>query len=117
LGPLAFGQKEEQIFLGREFAQHKDYSEETAVLIDQEIRKVVTEAYEKAKKILKANMNTLHALAEALLERETLVEKEIEAIIAGDLPVSTEAGEEGPKSDEPTEDETREPGKLKPLLS
>jgi cell division protease FtsH len=117
LGPLAFGQKEEQIFLGREFAQHKDYSEETAVLIDQEIRKVVTEAYEKAKKILKANMNTLHALAEALLERETLVEKEIEAIIAGDLPVSAEAGEEGPKSDEPTEDETREPGKLKPLLS
>jgi cell division protease FtsH len=117
LGPLAFGQKEEQIFLGREFAQHKDYSEETAVLIDQEIRDVVTEAYEKAKKILTENMNSLHALAEALLERETLVEKEIDAIIAGDVPRSQEARKEGTESDEPTENETRAPGKLKPLLS
>jgi cell division protease FtsH len=75
LGPLAFGQKEEQIFLGREFAQHKDYSEETAVLIDQEIREIVTEAYEKAKRILTENMNVLHALAEALLERETRRER------------------------------------------
>jgi cell division protease FtsH len=117
LGPLAFGQKEEQIFLGREFAQHKDYSEETAVLIDQEIREVVTDAYEKAKKILTENMNTLHALAEALLERETLVEKEIMAIIAGNFPKSGETEEEEPKSDAQTEDETRAPGNLKPLLS
>ncbi|MEE9402594.1 MAG: ATP-dependent zinc metalloprotease FtsH [Desulfobacteria bacterium] len=117
LGPVAFGQKDEQIFLGREFAQHKDYSEETAVLIDREIRGVVTDAYEKAKKILTENMNTLHAIAEALLERETLVEKEIEAIIAGDLSKSTEAEEEETESDPHTKDETRTPGKLKPLLS
>jgi cell division protease FtsH len=117
LGPVAFGQKNEQIFLGREFAQHKDYSEETAVLIDREIRGVVTEAYEKAKKILTENMNTLHAIAEALLERETLVEKEIEAIIAGDLSRSTEAEEEETESDPHTKDETGTPGKLKPLLS
>ncbi len=117
LGPVAFGQKDEQIFLGREFAQHKDYSEETAVLIDQEIRGVVTAAYEKAKKILTENMNTLHAIAEALLERETLVEKEIEAIIAGDLSKSTEAEEEETESDPHTKDETMTPGKLKPLPS
>ncbi|UCD86711.1 MAG: cell division protein FtsH, partial [Desulfobacterales bacterium] len=117
LGPLAFGQKEEQIFLGREFAQHKDYSEETAVLIDQEIREVVTEAYEKAKKILTDNMNTLHALAEALLERETLVEREIEAIIAGDFPKSAETEEEETKEDAKTKDATRAPGKLEPLPS
>ena len=117
LGPLAFGQKEEQIFLGREFAQHKDYSEETAVLIDQEIRKVVTSAYDKARTILLENMDTLHALAEALLEKETLVEKEIDAIIAGDVPRSEEAKEQQTQSDAPAEDETRAPGKLKPLLS
>ncbi len=117
LGPLAFGQKEEQIFLGREFAQHKDYSEETAVLIDQEIRGLVTEAYEKAKDILTEHMNSLHALAEALLERETLVEKEIDAIIAGHVAKSPETKEKGTGSDKHTEDETKAPGELKPLLS
>jgi len=119
LGPLAFGQKAEQIFLGREFAQHKDYSEETAVLIDQEIKGFVTQAYERAKKILQENMDILHALAQALLERETLVEKEIDAIVAGDVPdtAEAEAKEEETKPDTLTEDETRAPGKLKPLPS
>ncbi|MCK4390033.1 MAG: ATP-dependent zinc metalloprotease FtsH [Desulfobacterales bacterium] len=117
LGPLAFGQKEEQIFLGREFAQHKDYSEETAVLIDQEIREIVTKAYEKAKKILMENMGALHALAQALLERETLVEKEIDAIIAGDVPETAGAKEEEIRSDAHTEDKTTVPGKLRPLPS
>ena len=119
LGPLAFGQKAEQIFLGREFAQHKDYSEETAVLIDQEIKGFVTQAYERAKKILQENMDILHALAQALLERETLVEKEIDAIVAGDVPdtAEAEAKEEETKPDTRTEDETRAPGKLKPLPS
>ena len=117
LGPLAFGQKEEQIFLGREFAQHKDYSEETAVLIDQEIREIVTQAYEKAKKILMENMGALHALAQALLERETLVEKEIDAIIAGDVPETAGAKEEEIRSDAHTEDKTTVPGKLRPLPS
>ncbi len=115
LGPLAFGQKEEQIFLGREFAQHKDYSEHTAELIDQEIRRLVTEAHERAKKILTENMDTLHALAQALLERETLVEKEIDAIIAGDVPDTAEAVKEETKPDTRAKDETRAPGKLRPL--
>ncbi|MBW2171519.1 MAG: ATP-dependent zinc metalloprotease FtsH [Deltaproteobacteria bacterium] len=117
LGPLAFGQKEEQIFLGREFAQHKDYSEDTAVLIDHEIRNLVTEAYETAKNILTEHMDSLHALAEALLERETLVEKEIDAIIAGHVAKSPETKEEGVGSDKHTEDEPKAPGELKPLLS
>jgi len=117
LGPLAFGQKEEQIFLGREFAQHKDYSEDTAVLIDHEIRNLVTEAYETAKNILTEHMDSLHALAEALLERETLVEKEIDAIIAGHVAKSPETKEEGAGSDKHTEDEPKAPGELKPLLS
>ena len=115
LGPLAFGQKEEQIFLGREFAQHKDYSEHTAELIDQEIRQLVTEAHERAKKILTENVDTLHALSQALLERETLAEKEIDAIIAGDVPDIAEAVKEETKPDTRAEDETRAPGKLRPL--
>ncbi len=85
LGPLTFGRKEEQIFLGREFAQRRDYSEETAVLIDKEVTRLVSEAYKRAKKILQENMDTLHALAEALLERETLAESDIDAIIAVDV--------------------------------
>lgn len=84
LGPMSFGQKEEQIFLGREFAQHRDYSEETAMLIDKEVARLVMEAHEKAKKILAENIDTLHALAKALLERETLVESDVDAIISGE---------------------------------
>ncbi len=81
LGPLSFGQKEEQIFLGREFAQHRDYSEETAQMIDQEIRTIVTQSYEKAKHILIQNMGTLHKLANTLLEKEALDGHQIDAII------------------------------------
>jgi len=85
LGPLTFGQKEELIFLGREFAQRRDYSEETAMLIDKEVARLVSGAYERAKKIIQENMDALHALAQALLERETLAESDIDAIIAGDV--------------------------------
>jgi cell division protease FtsH len=85
LGPLTFGQKEEQIFLGREFAQHRDYSEQTAVCIDKEITQFVSDAYQRAKKIVEENMDTLHVLAQALLERETLAESEIDAIMAADV--------------------------------
>jgi cell division protease FtsH len=84
LGPLAFGKKEEQIFLGREFAQHRDYSEETARLIDNEIRAIVTHSYEKAKDILQKNMATLHQLANTLLEKEVLDGRQIDSIIKGE---------------------------------
>jgi len=85
LGPLTFGQKEEQIFLGREFAQHRDYSEETARLIDNEVRAIVTQSYEKAKDILQRNMATLHQLANSLLEKEVLDGRQIDSIIKGEM--------------------------------
>ena len=84
LGPLALGKKEEQIFLGREFAQHRDYSEDTARLIDGEIRAIVTQSHEKAKDILQKNMETLHRLATTLLEKEVLDSQQIDAIIKGE---------------------------------
>jgi cell division protease FtsH len=77
LGPLTFGKKEEQIFLGREIAQHRDYSEHTAIEIDEEVRRIVTEAYQKTKDILTENKVGLDTLATALLEKETLDGKEI----------------------------------------
>jgi cell division protease FtsH len=81
IGPLACGQKEEQIFLGREFSRHRDYSEETARLIDDEVREIVTQSYEKAKTILNGNMATLHRLANTLLEKEVLDGSQIDQII------------------------------------
>ncbi|HKY62645.1 MAG TPA: ATP-dependent zinc metalloprotease FtsH [bacterium] len=83
LGPLAFGKKEEAIFLGREFAQHQDYSEKTAAEIDHEVRQVVMHQYERAKGLLQGHLTELHALAEALLERETLTGEDINIVISG----------------------------------
>jgi cell division protease FtsH len=85
LGPLTFGQKEEQIFLGREFAQHRDYSEETARLIDNEVRAIVTQSYEKAKDILQRNIAILNQLANSLLEKEVLDGHQIDSIIKGEM--------------------------------
>ena len=84
MGPLAFGQKEEQIFLGREFARHKDYSERTAQDIDEEIKCIVDNSYDRARKILGENIDILHSLANSLLEREALDGNQIEKIIKGE---------------------------------
>ena len=84
IGPLACGQKEEQIFLGREFAQHRDYSEDTARLIDDEVRSIITQSYSKAKEIIVKNMDTLHQLASTLLEKEVLDGHQIDQIIKGE---------------------------------
>ncbi|MBW2027641.1 MAG: ATP-dependent zinc metalloprotease FtsH [Deltaproteobacteria bacterium] len=81
LGPLTFGKREEQIFLGREISQHRDYSELTAQKIDEEVRSIVSGAYERTTRIIKENMEALHKLANGLLERETLDGKEIDAIL------------------------------------
>jgi len=81
LGPLTFGKKEEEIFLGREIAQHRDYSEETARKIDQEVNTLINENYQKTHKLIKDNLDTLSNLAKALLDRETLDGREIENII------------------------------------
>ncbi len=83
LGPLTFGKKEEQIFLGREIAQHRDYSEETARKIDQEVKRLILEAYDKAQTLLKDNLEILHRLAQSLLEKETLDGETIDRIIQG----------------------------------
>jgi cell division protease FtsH len=88
LGPLTFGKKEEEIFLGREISQHRDYSEETAMIIDEEVKKIVNSCMERAEKILNDNLGILHKLSEALLEREILDGDEIDRIIRGEtLPV------------------------------
>ncbi len=81
LGPLSFGKKEEQIFLGREISQHRDYSELTAQKIDEEVRAIVTDAYAKTSNLIKENLEVLHQLAAALLEKETLDGKQIEEIL------------------------------------
>ncbi len=82
LGPLTFGKREEQIFLGREIAQHRDYSELTAQRIDEEVRDLVTGAYNKAKRLINDNIDILHKMAKALLEKETLDSKDIDEIMA-----------------------------------
>ena len=84
MGPLTFGKKEEQIFLGREIAQHRDFSEETARQIDAEVRSLVDEAYKSAYSILGDHKDTMHRMAQALLDRETLDANDIRMIIAGE---------------------------------
>ena len=81
LGPLTFGKKDEQIFLGREIARHKDYSEKTAIDIDEEVKKIVIDAYNTSKNLLTANRDILETFAKALLEKETMDGPEIDALI------------------------------------
>jgi len=83
LGPLTFGKKEEQIFLGREIAQHRDYSEDTAIKIDLEVRRLVDEGYGRAKSLLSDSRDVLTRIANALLEREVLDANEIKMIVEG----------------------------------
>jgi cell division protease FtsH len=81
LGPMTFGKKEEEIFLGRDFTQKVDYSENTAIEIDAEIRRIIQESYQKAKDLLKKNLGLLHKVAQMLLEKEVLDGSEIDAIV------------------------------------
>jgi cell division protease FtsH len=83
LGPMSFGKKEEQIFLGREIAQHRDYSESTAIEIDQQVRKLVDGGYQDAKKIIAERQEAMKRIAESLLEREVLDGAEVKALIDG----------------------------------
>jgi cell division protease FtsH len=116
MGPLTFGKKEEQIFLGREIAQHRDFSEDTAIKIDQEVKKIVTAQYERAKAIIEENRETMIRLAECLLERESLDGVEIRRIVAG-LPLDENppAVDSGNDQDRPQlKEPTAKP--LKPIL-
>ena len=83
LGPLAYGKKEEHIFLGREIAQHRDYSELTAQKIDAAVKQIVVEANDKVTRLLQDNMDILKAIADELLERETIILDDMDRIIAG----------------------------------
>ena len=85
MGPLTFGKKEEQIFLGREIAQHQDYSEDTALTIDQEVKRFVTQNYERSHKILTESKETLVKIADALLAREVLDADQVRRLAAGQL--------------------------------
>ncbi len=81
LGPLSYAKGEEQVFLGREIAQHRDYSEATAQKIDDEINNLIKNSYERAKTVLNENLDILHKLAEVLLEKETVMGKELDELI------------------------------------
>ncbi len=81
LGPLSYAKGEEQVFLGREIAQHRDYSEATARLIDEEINKLIKDAYQRSEKVLRENLDILHKLADLLLEKETVLGGELDELI------------------------------------
>jgi|YNPMSStandDraft_1061717.scaffolds.fasta_scaffold08240_2 cell division protease FtsH len=94
LGPMSFGKKEEQIFLGREIAQHRDYSEATAIRIDEEVRRLVKQGYDRAKAIIEQHSDALVRIAEALLEREVLDGNEVMQLIRGE-PLPAPAAHDG----------------------
>jgi len=100
LGPLAFGKQEEQIFLGREIAQHRDFSEATAVKIDQEVKNFVLRADGKVRELLSSHMEMLHALAGALLERETLTAADIDELMGKTSQADEAAGTAEPPPDQ-----------------
>jgi cell division protease FtsH len=101
LGPLTYGHKEEAIFLGKELARHRDYSDATARLIDQEIRRIVEDTYERTLQLIRENVEILHRLAGELLHREVLDGKELDAIVKGEaLPPSGGDGSSGDGSQE-----------------
>src|SRR5579863_5154953 len=105
LGPLSFGKKEEAIFLGREINQHRDYSESTAVRIDDQVQKIILTAYQAARGILNSNRDALDRIANALLEREVLDAAEIKMLIDGTpLPDKVRTPPSGPPSPLPTTD-------------
>ncbi len=100
LGPIAFGKRDEQIFLGREISTHRDYSEQTAQEIDSEVKAIISDCYENARKVLTEHEKQLHAVAEALLERETLDGEDVKILLnGGTLPALKKKPE--PKKAEP----------------
>ena len=116
LGPLTFGKKAEQIFLGREIAQHQDYSEHTAMQIDKEVKKVVLAAYAEARKLLEENRDALILVAEALLEYETLDGNEVTAVIKGEK-IHREPEVEPPDAPEPEQEEKEQEKSLPSLVN
>ncbi len=117
LGPLTFGKQEEQIFLGREISQHRDYSEETAQTIDEQVRDFIMQAYERAKAILTENKDALTRIAEALLERESLDGVDIQMLLDGEPLKEKAAPSISSKDKETAQRETAEDTKGKIISS
>ncbi len=107
IGPIAFGERDEQVFLGRDITQTPEYSEKTAQDIDDEIKRIVDEAYGRAKKILEDRIDILHRMANALLERETLDALEIKVILEGGtleplpVPIAAKPADDAARASEP----------------
>jgi cell division protease FtsH len=122
MGPLTFGKKEEQIFLGREIAQHQDYSEDTAVQIDGEVRRIVQESYTRAQDELTQHKDALLKIADELLTREVLDGAQVKAIVQGEAleaappkaPTAAEAAADASAAPA-TPDGVRPAGKVPPL--
>jgi cell division protease FtsH len=101
LGPITFGKKEEQIFLGREISQHRDFSEETAMKIDGEVRRFVDDGYNSARSILEGNRPILEKIAQALLVREVIDGNDIQLLIEGkELPIKVNPNAPPPAKDD-----------------
>ena len=96
MGPLAFGKKEEAIFLGREMAQHQDYSEQTAIEIDSEVRRIVSSSYEHAVALLKGHLQALHDLSAVLLDRETVSGDDVARVLRACMSDGLPGGGETP---------------------
>src|SRR2546422_2565654 len=116
MGPLTFGKKEEQIFLGREIAQHQDYSEDTALTIDQEVKRFVTQNYERSHKILTENKETLVKIADALLARETLDADQVRRLVSG-VPLGEAVPSPAPTQPAPAQPDVRGRAKDRPAPS
>ncbi|MBI2839577.1 MAG: ATP-dependent metallopeptidase FtsH/Yme1/Tma family protein [Acidobacteria bacterium] len=114
LGPLTFGKREEQIFLGKELVSHKDYSESTAVRIDEEVNKIVRRNYDRAKDILLSKKDTLETIADALLDREVLDLTELQQIIAGQ-PLAARKSRTAPTAAAPAAKDDRPAESVPPL--
>jgi cell division protease FtsH len=115
MGPLTFGKKEEQIFLGREIAQHQDYSEDTAVRIDHEVKRIVTENYARARSVLLEHREKLERVAEELLIREVLDADQVRRIVVGEaLEEPVRPAAQSPAA--PAEDASRRPSRERPAI-
>jgi cell division protease FtsH len=121
MGPLTFGKKEEQIFLGREIAQHQDYSEDTALKIDHEVKHLVTDNYQRARALLTANKAPLMAIAEALLAREVLDAEQVRRLAAGlkldDPQPAAARAAVAPQNEEETRPRAKERAPIVPALN
>jgi cell division protease FtsH len=116
MGPLSYGAKEEEIFLGREIQKHRDYSEETAIEIDKEVQRIVNEAMSRAEKILKDNIDLLHSLSKELLEREILDSEEINMLIKGEKLPPTPIPGNGKDNTAKKEDKDEVPEHVKKMM-